>query len=118
MLKMLWCPQKPRCKYFKGEIASQYFHQTRSFRFIVYHITFYPAQVMSVSLDDWADEDIESMVEVGGNASANSIYESYLPDGVSKPQADAAHEERTKFIRYGRKGVRVCVTCGRISVCV
>ncbi|KAH6763679.1 Calcium-dependent ARF-type GTPase activating protein family [Perilla frutescens var. frutescens] len=57
------------------------------------------SKVMSVTLDDWVDEDIESMIEVGGNASANSIYEGYLPDGVTKPQPDAGHEERTKFIK-------------------
>ncbi|KAH6774948.1 Calcium-dependent ARF-type GTPase activating protein family [Perilla frutescens var. hirtella] len=57
------------------------------------------SKVMSVTLDDWVDEDIESMIEVGGNASANSIYEGYLPDGVTKPQPDASHEERTKFIK-------------------
>lgn len=58
---------------------------------------------MSVTLDEWAEEDIESMIMVGGNASANSIYESYIPDGVSKPEADASPEERAKFIRYDKK---------------
>ncbi|XP_022642321.1 probable ADP-ribosylation factor GTPase-activating protein AGD13 isoform X3 [Vigna radiata var. radiata] len=39
------------------------------------------------------------MMEVGGNASANSIYEAYIPDGVTKPGPDAGHEQRSNFIR-------------------
>ncbi|CAL0325039.1 unnamed protein product [Lupinus luteus] len=39
------------------------------------------------------------MIEVGGNASANSIYEAYLPEGYTKPASDASHEQREKFIR-------------------
>ncbi|XP_042058034.1 ADP-ribosylation factor GTPase-activating protein AGD12-like [Salvia splendens] len=57
------------------------------------------SKVLSVALDDWDEEDIEAVIEVGGNASANSIYESYLPEGVSKPAPDAGHEERTQFIK-------------------
>ncbi|XP_042037660.1 ADP-ribosylation factor GTPase-activating protein AGD12-like [Salvia splendens] len=57
------------------------------------------SKVLSVTLDEWNEEDIEAVIEVGGNASANSIYESYLPEGVSKPAHDAGHEERTQFIK-------------------
>ncbi|XAR72544.1 hypothetical protein NMG60_11019223 [Bertholletia excelsa] len=39
------------------------------------------------------------MVEVGGNASANSIYEAFIPEGYSKPGPDSGNEERTRFIR-------------------
>lgn len=56
-------------------------------------------QVLSVTLDEWSDDEIDAMVEVGGNASANSIYEAYIPEGISKPGADASHEQRSKFIR-------------------
>lgn len=52
-----------------------------------------------MTLDEWSDEEIDAMIEVGGNASANSIYEAYLPDGVSKPGPDASHDQRAKFIR-------------------
>uniref|UniRef100_A0A0A0KP50 Arf-GAP domain-containing protein n=1 Tax=Cucumis sativus TaxID=3659 RepID=A0A0A0KP50_CUCSA len=37
--------------------------------------------------------------EVGGNSSANAIYEAFLPEGFSKPGPDATHEQRSKFIR-------------------
>lgn len=57
------------------------------------------SKVLSVTLDEWSDDDVDGMVEVGGNASANSIYEAYIPEGVSKPSPDACHEHRTSFIR-------------------
>ncbi|CAI9788014.1 unnamed protein product [Fraxinus pennsylvanica] len=57
------------------------------------------SKVLSVTLDEWSDDEIDALIEVGGNASANSIYEAYLPEGVSKPRPDASHEERSKFIR-------------------
>ncbi|KAG8365666.1 hypothetical protein BUALT_Bualt18G0130100 [Buddleja alternifolia] len=57
------------------------------------------SKVLSVTLDEWSDDEIEAMIEVGGNASANSIYEAYIPEGVSKPGPDAGPEERAKFIR-------------------
>lgn len=52
-----------------------------------------------MTLDDWSDDEINSIMEIGGNAAANSIYEAYFPEGVSKPGPNASHEERSKFIR-------------------
>ncbi|KAL3741365.1 probable ADP-ribosylation factor GTPase-activating protein AGD13 isoform X2 [Eucalyptus grandis] len=57
------------------------------------------SKVLSVTLDDWSDDEIDSMIEVGGNSSANAIYEAFIPEGVKKPGADASHEERMRFIR-------------------
>lgn len=57
------------------------------------------SKVLSVTLDEWSDDEIDSMIEVGGNSSANSIYEAFITEGVSKPRPDASHEERMKFIR-------------------
>nr|GMD04199.1 ADP-ribosylation factor GTPase-activating protein AGD12-like [Ipomoea batatas] len=57
------------------------------------------SKVLSVTLDEWSDNEIDAMIEVGGNASANSIYEAYIPEGVSKPGPDASHDNRAKFIR-------------------
>ncbi|KAF3450302.1 hypothetical protein FNV43_RR06382 [Rhamnella rubrinervis] len=57
------------------------------------------SKVLSVTLDEWSDEEIDAMIEVGGNTSANSIYEAFIPEGIKKPGADASHEERSKFIR-------------------
>ncbi|KAH7544574.1 hypothetical protein FEM48_Zijuj01G0000300 [Ziziphus jujuba var. spinosa] len=57
------------------------------------------SKVLSVTLDEWSDEEIDAMIEVGGNSSANSIYEAFIPEGINKPAPDASHEERSKFIR-------------------
>ncbi|RZB64389.1 ADP-ribosylation factor GTPase-activating protein AGD12 isoform B [Glycine soja] len=57
------------------------------------------SKVLSVTLDDWSEDEIDAMMEVGGNASANSIYEAYIPEGYTKPGPDAGHEQRSKFIR-------------------
>ncbi|KAL2341546.1 hypothetical protein Fmac_009486 [Flemingia macrophylla] len=57
------------------------------------------SKVLSVALDDWSEDEIDAMMEVGGNASANSIYEAYIPEGYTKPGPDASHEQRSKFIR-------------------
>ncbi|KAK2991247.1 hypothetical protein RJ640_018004 [Escallonia rubra] len=57
------------------------------------------SKVLSVTLDEWSDDEIDAMVEVGGNASANSIYEAYIPEGISKPGPESSHDERAKFIR-------------------
>ncbi|KAL2930453.1 ADP-ribosylation factor GTPase-activating protein AGD12 [Bienertia sinuspersici] len=57
------------------------------------------SKVLSVTLDEWSDEDIDAMIEVGGNAAANAIYEAYFPDGSSKPGPDASHDDRMRFIR-------------------
>ncbi|KAF9666575.1 hypothetical protein SADUNF_Sadunf16G0243100 [Salix dunnii] len=57
------------------------------------------SKVLSVTLDEWSDDEIDAMIEVGGNLSANSIYEAFLPDGVSKPGPDSSNDERIRFIR-------------------
>ncbi|XP_058749473.1 ADP-ribosylation factor GTPase-activating protein AGD12-like [Vicia villosa] len=57
------------------------------------------SKVLSVTLDEWSEDEVDAMIEVGGNASANSIYEAYFPEGYTKPGPDASNEQRSKFIR-------------------
>ncbi|GKV03962.1 hypothetical protein SLEP1_g16189 [Rubroshorea leprosula] len=57
------------------------------------------SKVLSVTLDDWSDEEIDAMVEVGGNSAANAIYEAFIPEGYMKPGPDSGHDERRRFIR-------------------
>ncbi|XP_076960602.1 ADP-ribosylation factor GTPase-activating protein AGD12-like isoform X1 [Bidens hawaiensis] len=57
------------------------------------------SKVLSVTLDAWSDAEIDAMIEVGGNASANSIYEAYIPKGISKPGPNATQDHRYNFIR-------------------
>lgn len=56
-------------------------------------------QVLSVTLDEWSDEQLNSIIEVGGNSCANAIYEAFLPEGYAKPNSDSNYEERANFIR-------------------
>ena len=56
-------------------------------------------QVLFVTLDEWSSDEIDAMIEVGGNSSANSIYEANFLEGYTKPRPDASHEQRAKFIR-------------------
>ncbi|KAG8058412.1 hypothetical protein GUJ93_ZPchr0002g23587 [Zizania palustris] len=57
------------------------------------------SKVLSVTLDQWSDNEIDNMIEVGGNSHANAIYEAFLPESYSKPNPDSTQEEREKFIR-------------------
>ncbi|KAG4177863.1 hypothetical protein ERO13_A10G004100v2 [Gossypium hirsutum] len=57
------------------------------------------SKVLSVTLDEWSNEQIDAMSEVGGNSAANAIYEAHIPEGFSKPGPDAGIEERKRFIR-------------------
>ncbi|XP_059666411.1 ADP-ribosylation factor GTPase-activating protein AGD12-like [Cornus florida] len=80
------------------------------------------SKVLSVTLDEWSDKEIEKMFEVGGNASANSIYEAFVPEGFSKPGPNSSHEQRSKFIRskyehheFIKPSLRSSSTAGRGS---
>ncbi|TYG97035.1 hypothetical protein ES288_A10G005000v1 [Gossypium darwinii] len=57
------------------------------------------SKVLSVTLDEWSNEQIDAMSEFGGNSAANAIYEAHIPEGFSKPGPDAGIEERKRFIR-------------------
>ncbi|GLT35712.1 hypothetical protein SLA2020_101390 [Shorea laevis] len=57
------------------------------------------SKVLSVTLDDWSDEEIDAMIEIGGNSAANAIYEAFIPEGYTKPGPDSGHDERRRFIR-------------------
>ncbi|KAJ6416952.1 hypothetical protein OIU84_002770 [Salix udensis] len=57
------------------------------------------SKVLSVTLDEWSADEIDAMTEVGGNSSANAIYEAFFPEGVSKPGPDSSYEERMRYIR-------------------
>ncbi|CAN6975896.1 unnamed protein product, partial [Brassica rapa subsp. trilocularis] len=52
--------------------------------------------VLSVTQDEWSDEEVDSMIEY---ASASSIYEAFVPEGSSKPGPDVSHDQRMRFIR-------------------
>uniref|UniRef100_A0A8D0DML6 Small ArfGAP2 n=1 Tax=Salvator merianae TaxID=96440 RepID=A0A8D0DML6_SALMN len=53
------------------------------------------SRVKSVNLDQWTQEQIQCMQEMG-NSKANRLYEAYLPENFRRPQTDQAVES---FIR-------------------
>ncbi|WOL11996.1 putative ADP-ribosylation factor GTPase-activating protein AGD11 [Canna indica] len=57
------------------------------------------SKVFSVKLDEWSDEQVDYLIDVGGNAAVNMKYEAFLPDYFKKPRPDSSTEERTDFIR-------------------
>ncbi|KAG6583853.1 ADP-ribosylation factor GTPase-activating protein AGD12, partial [Cucurbita argyrosperma subsp. sororia] len=57
------------------------------------------SKVLSITLDEWSDDEIDAMIEVGGNGSANAIYEAFIPVGYTKPGPSASHEDRSRFVR-------------------
>lgn len=52
-----------------------------------------------MTLNGWSSYGINATIEVGGNSSANSIYEANFLEGYTKPRPDASHEQRAKFIQ-------------------
>lgn len=52
-----------------------------------------------MKLDEWTDDQVDSLIEMGGNNAANLKYEASIPDSYRKPRPDASIEERTDFIR-------------------
>ncbi|CAO2816161.1 unnamed protein product [Amaranthus hypochondriacus] len=59
------------------------------------HVT----KVLSVKLDDWTEEQVDTLAEMGGNLVANKKYEAYIPGNIVKPKPDSSIEERSDFIR-------------------
>ncbi|KAK4483551.1 hypothetical protein RD792_010751 [Penstemon davidsonii] len=57
------------------------------------------SKVLSMKLDDWTDEQVDALTEMGGNNAVNLKYEAYVPDSCRKPRPDSSIEERTDFIR-------------------
>ncbi|GFQ04939.1 probable ADP-ribosylation factor GTPase-activating protein agd11 [Phtheirospermum japonicum] len=59
------------------------------------HIT----KVLSVKLDAWTDEQVDALIEMGGNDAVNLKYEAHIPENYSKPKPDSSTDERADFIR-------------------
>lgn len=57
------------------------------------------SKVLSIKLDDWTDEQVNTLTDLGGNTAANKKFEASIPDDVKKPKPDASTEERSDFIR-------------------
>ncbi|KAK2973276.1 hypothetical protein RJ640_017493 [Escallonia rubra] len=57
------------------------------------------SKVLSVKLDEWTDDQVDTLLDLGGNTAINSKYEAYIPDNYKKPKPDSSIEERSDFIR-------------------
>ena len=53
-----------------------------------------------MKLDEWTDEQVDSLTDAGGNAAVNRRYEAFLPENFKKPRPDSSIEERFDFIKY------------------
>ncbi|KAJ4720305.1 ADP-ribosylation factor GTPase-activating protein AGD12 [Melia azedarach] len=57
------------------------------------------SKVLSVKLDEWTDEQVDALAEMGGNTVANRKFEARIPDNLIKPKPNSSTEERSDFIR-------------------
>lgn len=57
------------------------------------------SKVISIKLDEWTDEEVDNLKELGGNTTVNYKYEGSIPDNFKKPNPDSSIEERVDFIR-------------------
>lgn len=57
------------------------------------------SKVLSVKLDEWTDEQVDSLMNAGGNAAVNEKYEAFIPENRKKPKPYSPIEERSDFIR-------------------
>lgn len=52
-----------------------------------------------MKLDEWTDDQVDSLAEMGGNIVANKKYEACIPGNIKKPRPDSTIDERSDFIR-------------------
>ncbi|KAK6933955.1 C2 domain [Dillenia turbinata] len=57
------------------------------------------SKILSVKLDEWTEEQVDSLIEMGGNELLNKKYEASIPEYFTKPKPDSSIEERNDFIR-------------------
>ncbi|KAJ1413536.1 C2 domain [Sesbania bispinosa] len=57
------------------------------------------SKVVSVKLDEWTDEQVDSLENLGGNTLLNKKYEACLPSNIKKPKPHSSIEERSDYIR-------------------
>ncbi|GBG58797.1 hypothetical protein CBR_g197 [Chara braunii] len=57
------------------------------------------SKVLSVTLDDWTEEQVDTLESLGGNEHLNSLWEANMSPGVEKPTSDTPSDKRRDFIR-------------------
>uniref|UniRef100_A0ACD5WL68 Uncharacterized protein n=1 Tax=Avena sativa TaxID=4498 RepID=A0ACD5WL68_AVESA len=56
------------------------------------------SKVVSVKLDEWTEDQVDFLNEIGGNIAVNNIYEAFLGN-YTKPRQDCSADDRNDFIR-------------------
>ncbi|GMI83290.1 hypothetical protein like AT3G07940 [Hibiscus trionum] len=74
------------------------------------------SKVLSVKLDEWTDDQVDSLENLGGNNVVNNKYEAFLPDNLKKPRPDSSIEERSDFIRR-KYEMQQFLECNEQTVC-
>ncbi|KAH1064414.1 hypothetical protein J1N35_029401 [Gossypium stocksii] len=57
------------------------------------------SKVLSVKLDEWTEDQVDGLINLGGNTVVNNKYEAFLPNNLKKPRPDSSIEERSDFIK-------------------
>lgn len=57
------------------------------------------SKVLSVNLDEWTDEEVDTLEKLGGNIGVNKKYEAHIPNNLKKPKPNSSIEDRFDFIR-------------------
>lgn len=52
-----------------------------------------------MKLDEWTEDLVDGLVNLGGNIVVNNKYEAFLPNNLNKPRPDSSIEERSDFIK-------------------
>ncbi|XP_075646164.1 putative ADP-ribosylation factor GTPase-activating protein AGD11 isoform X1 [Castanea sativa] len=57
------------------------------------------SKVLSVKLDEWTNEEVDTLESLGGNIVVNKKYEAHVPNNLKKPKPNSSIEDRFDFIR-------------------
>lgn len=73
------------------------------------------SKVLSVKLDEWSTEQVNALLNLGGNKVVNRKYEYSIPTNIRKPQPDCSAEERSDFIRRKYKLQQFSISADQLS---
>ncbi|XP_058107009.1 probable ADP-ribosylation factor GTPase-activating protein AGD11 isoform X2 [Magnolia sinica] len=57
------------------------------------------SKVLSMKLDEWTEDQVDYLEDMGGNTAVNMRYEAFVPENYKKPRPESSIEDRSDFIR-------------------
>ncbi|KAK6928893.1 C2 domain [Dillenia turbinata] len=72
------------------------------------------SKILSAKLDEWTEEQVNALIEMGGNEALNRKYEASIPENFTKPKPDSSIEERSDFIRRKYELRQFCESDGQL----